>query len=224
MVIISIIKQKIYKYLRNREWKRKGIMVAPYANCNNVEFEEYVNVAHHAEIDECKIGKRTSIGRYSKIRNAEIGRYCSISWDVTIGAMGHPMESVSTHAFSFRKKFGLSENDYFLKHEKVIIGNDVWIGCNVVIMPGIEIGNGAVIGGGGIITKNVRPYEIVAGNPAKHLRFRFSDEIINRLLGIKWWEWDDRIIKDNISLFSHQINLNRNADVLTKLELISNIN
>jgi hypothetical protein len=220
MVILSIIKKKIRYYHKLREWKQSGIMIAPYVDCNNVEFEEKVNVAHHAELADCKIGKRTSVGRYTKIRNAEIGRYCSISWDVSIGAMGHPMDAVSTHAFTFRKKFGLCDKDYYMRHEKVIIGNDVWIGCNVVIMPGIKIEDGAVIGSGGIVTKNVKPYEIVAGIPAKHIRFRFTDEIICRLLQLKWWEWDDKLIKENISLFSYQINLKKDIDVLNKLELI----
>ena len=67
--------------------------------------------------------------------------------------MGHPLNSVSTHAFSYRKQFGLCKKDEYLNHKKVVIGNDVWIGCNVVIMPGIKIGDGAVLGAGAIVTK-----------------------------------------------------------------------
>lgn len=214
------------KYFKKKEcikaMKSRGIRIAHHATYNNVEFGDYVNIAHHAEVSDCQIGKRTSVGRYTKIRNAKIGAYCSISWNVTIGAMGHPLNSVSSHAFSFRKQFGLCDRDEFLHHENVIIGNDVWIGCNVVIMPGIVIGDGAVLGGGAIITRNVKPYEIVAGCPAKHIRNRFPDDIIAKLIKIKWWEWEDNIIKDNIGLFSPHINIIEMPEILNQLEILSN--
>ena len=221
MSVIRKIKIIASRYLERRRLKEKNIMIAPYVTFSNVDMEQYVNIAHHAELSDSKIGKRTSIGRYTKVRNAEIGRYCSISWDVTIGAVSHPMKSLSSHASFFRKKFGLCSTDEYLTHKKVIIGNDVWIGCNVVIMPGVHIGDGAVLGGGGIITKDVKPYEVVVGNPAKHLKYRFSDEIIDFMLRLKWWDWDDKDIKNNIELFSPHIEIETHPEILKKLESIS---
>ena len=82
-----------------------------------------------------------------------------------------------------------------------IIGNDVWIGLNVIIMRGVVIGDGAVVAAGSIVTSNVEPYSIVAGIPAKHIRFRFSDYQIRKLKEIKWWDWEENKIKENVELF-----------------------
>lgn len=220
-MVLNYLKSFIRNFRRQRQWKQKKIMVASNVLCSRCQMEEYVNIAHHAELKDCRIGKRTSIGRYATIHNAEIGRYCSVSWNVTVGAMSHPLESVSTNAFTYRKKFGLCEKDEFLSHEKVVIKNDVWIGCNVVIMPGVTIGDGAVIGAGAVVLKDVQPYEVVAGVPAKRIRFRFSEDTISRLENIKWWDWSDKEIKKNISLFSPHNKIEENSEILDQLELIA---
>lgn len=221
MSLLMKLKSQLKQLLILRKMKSRGIRISHHVSFVNLSFDDYVNIAHHAEIANSKIGKRTSVGRYTKIINAEIGGYCSISWDVTIGATGHPLNSVSTHAFTYRKQFGLCDKDYYLNHYKVIIGNDVWIGCHVVIMPGVKIADGAVLGAGAIVTKDVQPYEIVVGCPAKHLGYRFPKDTIKRFLDIKWWNWDDKHIKDNISLFSYNVNINEMPDYLTKIENIS---
>lgn len=220
-MVLNYLKSFIRNCRRQRQWKQKKIMVASNVLCSRCQMEEYVNIAHHAELKNCRIGKRTSIGRYATIQNAEIGRYCSVSWNVTVGAMSHPFESVSTNAFTYRKKFGLCEKDEFLSHNKVVIKNDVWIGCNVVIMPGVTIGDGAVIGAGAVVLKDVQPYEVVAGVPAKRIRFRFSEDTISRLENIKWWDWSDKEIKKNISLFSPHNKIEENSEILDQLELIA---
>ena len=144
----------------------------------DVDLDKYVNLAYRCQVSHAHVGLRTSIGRYSKIQYAEIGKYCSISWDVTIGAISHPLHALSTHAFTYRKQFGMCSEDKQLEHANVVIGNDVWIGCGVIIMPGVRIGDGAVIGAGAIVTHDVAPYEIVAGCPAKHLGQRFPENIV----------------------------------------------
>lgn len=179
----------------------KHVRLEPFVNLYNVSFGSYVNVAHHAQISNSAIGKRSSIGRYTKIKNAEIGRYCSISWDITIGATFHPLDHLTSHAFWYKKKFGLCEEDLEFDFRTTRIGNDVWIGCNAVIMPGVTIGNGAVIGAGSIVTKDIPPYAICAGNPAKILRFRFDDDEIELIESLAWWNWDDKKLKENILLF-----------------------
>lgn len=226
-MVLNYLKSFIRNFRRQRQWKQKKIMVASNVSCSRCQMEEYVNIAHHAELKDCRIGKRTSIGRYTKIRNAEIGRYCSLSWNVSIGAPSHPVDSVSMHAFSYRSKFGLCRDtpetlafpDKIWK--KVVIGNDVWIGCNVVIKSGITIGDGAVIGAGAVVLKDVLPYEVVAGVPAKRIRFRFSENTISRLENIKWWDWSDKEIKKNISLFSPHNKIEENSEILDQLELIA---
>ncbi len=133
-------------------------------------------------------------GSDCEIVNCSIGCFCSIADGVRIGGARHPIEWVSTSPVfysgrdSVKKKFSTFERD---KDKYTTIGNDVWIGVNTVIIQGVSIGNGAVIGAGSIVTHDVGDYEIVAGNPAKVIRKRFSDEIVNELLRIKWWELDN---------------------------------
>ncbi len=202
--------------------EKKGIVIAPHVDLYQVEMEDYVNVAHHAQISNATIGKRSSIGRYSKIQFAEIGSYCSCSWDVTIGALEHPMHSVSTHAFSFRKQFGLCEKDIFLNHQKVIIGNDVWIGCGAIIKSGVIIGDGAIIGANSMVTHDVEPYEIVGGVPARHIKWRFDEKIRNLLLELKWWCLPDDILRQHIDLFDINNNICDNEEIIEKIRNLFN--
>lgn len=199
--MLSKIKNKI----NINKYKRKKCFISHNVELTDSTLCELCNLAHHASVVNCNIGKRTSIGRFSKIRDAEIGSYCSISWDVTIGAVSHPLSRISTHAFSYRKMFGIVNADITYNHEKTFIGNDVWIGCGAIILSGITIGDGAVIGAGAVVTKDVAPYTIVAGIPAKQIKKRFNDETIDELLKIKWWNLSDEIIAKNIDLFSEDL-------------------
>lgn len=92
-----------------------------------------------------------------------------------------------------------------LEQKRTIVGNDVWISCNSVIISGVKIGDGAVIGAGAVVTKNVEPYAIVGGVPVKVIRYRFSNEISKKLLKLKWWNKDDEWIKRNLSLFTEAL-------------------
>ncbi|MCX4187624.1 CatB-related O-acetyltransferase [Methylophaga sp. OBS4] len=134
---------------------------------------------------------RVQIGAYSYIRSgsqilsvASIGRFCSIGRNVTLGLnpRNHPVSWVSTNS-------QFSQN-YSRKIKPLEIGHDVWIGHNAVIMAGITIGHGAVIGCDAVVTRNVAPYEIFAGNPAKKIRLRFPEDIVEQLLSTQWWEYE----------------------------------
>jgi acetyltransferase-like isoleucine patch superfamily enzyme len=142
--------------------------------------------------------KHSFCGYNCEISNTMVGSFCSISNNVKIGGGMHPLEWVSTSpAFYFgrdsiKAKFSAFERE---APKKTIIGHDVWIGQNVLIGQGLKIGNGAVIGMGSIVTKDVEPYSIVAGNPARKIKQRFKDEIIDMLNKSKWWELDESILK-----------------------------
>ena len=128
------------------------------------------------------------------IYNCDIGSYCSIANNVIIGGGAHPISWVSTSPVfynnrdSVKKKFARFDR---LPHKKTTIGNDVWIGSSAILMQGVNIGTGAVIGAGAVVTKDVEPYSIVGGCPAKVIRHRFDDEIIRELLDSKWWDLND---------------------------------
>jgi virginiamycin A acetyltransferase len=158
-----------------------------------------------------------SVGKYSygisqfcksKINIESIGAFCSFAPGITITGSNHPLHYITTHPFIYSKDFGhFIDEDYFAlqdktKNGKVVIGNDVWIGQNAVILPSVAIGNGAIVGAGAVVTKNVPDYAIVGGNPARVIRYRFSEEQIRLLKESKWWELDDEEIRARIDDFT----------------------
>jgi virginiamycin A acetyltransferase len=125
---------------------------------------------------------------YGMDRNTAIGRYSSIAAGVRGLTHNHPLKLPSTHGFFFNDTLGIVKN-YGVRHSRLNIGNDVWIGHNAIILPSVtEIGDGAVIGAGSVLNKNVPPYAIMFGNPAKFIGYRFPPETIEKLLASKWWE------------------------------------
>lgn len=140
------------------------------------------------------LGRNSFCGYDCNIINTEIGSFCSIASNVTIGGLAHPMHFVSTspvflsHKDSVKNKF--ARHDY-LPVIKTIIGHDVWIGDGVFVKAGVSVGTGAVLGMGAVVTKNVDPYTVVAGNPAKIIKKRFDNKIIQSLLETEWWNKDD---------------------------------
>jgi acetyltransferase-like isoleucine patch superfamily enzyme len=118
----------------------------------------------------------------------EFGNYCSIASGVKIFRANHPAEQFTTHPLLYNPVMGLVDHD-MLNRPPLEIGHDVWIGSNAIICPRVrKIGNGAIIGAGSVVTKDVPPYTIIAGNPAKIIRKRFSDDIMLKLEMSKWWE------------------------------------
>ena len=134
------------------------------------------------------LGNYNYIGNGSMFLNSKIGNYCSIANNVKIGQMDHDLDCVSTSTHIFGPAHGITSFCGFI--EPAIVGNDVWIGANACVKQGVEIGTGAVVGAGAVVTKSVPPYAIVAGVPAKIIRYRFDESIIQKLLDSKWWELD----------------------------------
>lgn len=121
-------------------------------------------------------------------KHTTIGRYCSIADGVRVMNRNHPMERRSTHGFFFNPRLGFASTDT-IEYIPLDIGNDVWIGSNALIMPHVRsIGTGAVIAAGAVVAKDVPPYGVVVGNPARVVRFRFPQEVIVELLDSRWWE------------------------------------
>lgn len=151
-------------------------------------------------------------GRYLK----SIGAFTAIANNVTIAAGNHPTHYISLSGILYDKQFGFVNDNYNWdvsnKNGKVVIGNDVWIGCNVTILPGVTIGDGAVIGAGAIVTKDVNPYSIVTGIPAKHLKYRFTSEQRTHLLKEHWWDMPDSEIKNRLPLMYSIHDFIKNTD------------
>ena len=136
-----------------------------------------------------------------------MGKFCSVSWNVSIGGADHDHSRVTTHSFLYSDEFGLKPEDepgYDRFAEPCVVGNDVWIAANVCICRGVRIGDGAVIGAGAVVTTDVEPYTIVAGVPARVVRRRFDDRTAAMLQKSRWWDFPDSVIRENFALFNAQ--------------------
>jgi len=136
------------------------------------------------------IGDYTFIGRGAQIgpNPVSIGRYCSIGPEVLIGPNRHPVESASTSPVFYSTSWGqLEDRRQEFNRVAVAIGNDVWIGARAMVLPGVKIADGAVVAAGAIVTRDVGPYMIVGGVPARLLRLRFDKSLITKLLESEWW-------------------------------------
>lgn len=175
-------------------FKYRGTSISPLATLTNVEIGENVGIRPLVKMERCTIGKCSSMGTLSAAYDAKIGKFCSIARECYIGGANHPLDRVSTSgcfylSYNYTGKCYF-ENDYDW-HTHTKIGNDVWLGIRTIVLGGVTIGDGAVIGAGSVVTKDVGPYEIWAGNPARFIRKRFDDSTIEKLLTSKWWDWSD---------------------------------
>lgn len=147
---------------------------------------------------ESSIGKCSYIARNSLVQCTDIGNYCSISENVNIGMPGHPLEFVSTSPVFLDGNNFIKKNYARFSYEdcrRTTIENDVWIGADVKIKSGVVIGNGSVVAAGAVVTHDVPPYAVVAGVPARVIKYRFSNNQVEKLQEIKWWDFDENKIK-----------------------------
>ena len=164
----------------------------------------WTEIGPNSTIEETILGDYSYTAGDNQIIYAEIGKFCSIASHVRINPVNHPMWRVTQHHMTYRKaqyRLSTTDDDEFFdwrRDHKVMIGHDVWIGHGVIIMPGVSIGTGAVIGAGAVVTKDVDPYTIAVGVPAKPIKQRFSSETVKRLLEIEWWNWDRQTLEVRI--------------------------
>jgi len=132
-----------------------------------------------------------------------IGNYCSIGSGAVFmmsGNQGHRTDWVSTFPFHFQANIFKASKNPYKKSGNTVIGHDVWIGSEAMIMAGVTIGSGAVIASRAVVTKDVEAYAVVGGNPAEVIKYRFSAEEIERLLVLKWWDWSEEKVKENVGV------------------------
>ncbi|MBF9233507.1 CatB-related O-acetyltransferase [Microvirga sp. BT350] len=141
------------------------------------------------------MGAYSYLAPHAGVAHAAIGRYCSIGDAVLIRGSAHPTEWLTSHPCSYQNIYSRFV-DYqppfsFKGYGKVTeIGNDVWVGMRAIILPGVKIGNGAIIGAGAVVSKDVPDYAVVVGNPARIVKYRFDEATIERLLRVRWWQFD----------------------------------
>lgn len=156
----------------------------------------HINVQSETQIDKfSSVGSYTYVGRFCNITASRVGRYVSIANNVLIGQGGHDLDRISTSSIFYNDPWNT------LTQRKCIIESDVWIGVDVIVLRGVTIGVGAVVGANSVVTKDVPPYAIVAGSPARILRYRFSNEKIIEVIASAWWKKDP----DEASLVHRQL-------------------
>ena len=164
------------------------------------------------------MGDYSYVGRDSRIIYADVGKFCSIAGETRIGMGTHTLDKISTSPIFTEAKNGTKHSwvktSSVNPFKRVTVGNDVWIGVRTMVMGGVTIGDGAVIGAGSIVTKDIPPYAIVAGVPAKVIRYRFPQEQIDILLAHPWWDLPEENLKERIDIFQDSCNIEEKINEL----------
>ena len=170
-------------------------LIDPAARVTDCRLGRYTEVGARTKLTETAMDDYSYIDRDSEVISTRIGKFCSIARAVRINPGNHPMHRVAQSHFTYRASYffdGEEDEAAFFDWRRsfpVTIGHDVWIGHGAIVLPGRTIGNGAVIAAGSVVTKDVPAYQIMAGNPARVIRARFTPDIAARLDALAWWDW-----------------------------------
>jgi phosphonate metabolism protein (transferase hexapeptide repeat family) len=169
-------------------------------------------VLRNTSIEYSSLGDYSYLGENCEVADAVIGKFTAIANSVRIGAPNHPMGRPSLHRFTYVPEYyeatATRDRDFFAERraDQVKVGNDCWIGHAAILLPGVTVGDGAVIAAGAVVSRDVPPYTVVGGVPARTIRKRFPDSIAEKLQRIAWWNWPDQLIFERLADFrSEQI-------------------
>jgi len=181
--------------------------LAPSAIVRDCRFGRYTQVGEQSRMEDCLLDDYAYLQHYCDLMSVDIGKFANIAAMVRINPGFHPMERPTLHHFTYRPTmYGMGEQDdadffQWRRRQRVVIGHDTWIGHGAVIMPGVRIGNGAVVGSNSVVTKDVPPYTIVAGVAAKVIRQRFPRAIAEAIEATAWWDWDHDTLTERMADF-----------------------
>ncbi len=182
-------------------------VIHPTANIRDSRAGMCCEILEDTSLHTVELGDFSYLGPRCIVGDSTIGKFCAIAAEVRIGAPNHPMDRPSMHRFTYCPEYysadAVRDHAFFdrRKQDRAVIGNDVWIGHGVIVLPGVKVGDGAVLAAGAVVTKDVEPYTIVGGIPAKFIRERFTRTIAERLASIAWWDWPFETIMARLADF-----------------------
>lgn len=178
--------------------------ISPFClvRASNVSYK--ASIASGTRFYGSSLGDYSYLGRNCLVQNTDVGKFCSIADNVSIGLPMHPVYWVSTspvfHSLQNSLRVSFSNNS-FDTSKRTVIGNDVWIGANAIVLHGVQVGNGAIIGAGAVVTKDVAAFAVVGGVPATFIKSRFNKVKVDFLEELSWWDWDDEKLKNEGNKF-----------------------
>jgi len=182
-------------------------VIHPSVTLREVSVGTCCEVLEGSRLEYCSLGDYSYLGQDCMVADAEIGKFCAIAASVRIGPPNHPMDRPSLHRFTYCPEYysaeAVRDAGFFRdrRADRVRIGHDVWIGHGVIVLPGVTVGDGAILAAGAVVSRDVAPYSIVGGVPAKLIRMRCAPEIGERLRRIAWWDWPFETIMARLADF-----------------------
>lgn len=177
----------------------KGTEIGAGCVLVGTEVEGHNRLYASVNLYQCRVGRMTFFAQGGSITCATIGRFCSIGPDVVIGTAAHPSRALTTHPafYSLVGQSGVvyTDRQAFEEQKRTTIGHDVWIGARAIVLGGVKIGTGAIVGAGAVVTKDVPPFAVVGGVPARTIRARLSANDAERMQALAWWDWSDEALR-----------------------------
>jgi phosphonate metabolism protein (transferase hexapeptide repeat family) len=193
--------------MENKIPKLASTFVHPSVFLREVEIGTSCEILEGSKVEYSSLDDFSYLGEHCMVSDARIGKFCSIAASVRIGAPNHPIQRPSTHRFTYCTDYYSAspgrDHAFFERRrgERTTVGNDVWIGHGVVVLAGMSIGDGAILAAGAVVSRDVDPYTIVGGVPARLIRERFPRAIAERLMRLRWWDRPFDTIVDRIADF-----------------------